>query len=175
MDDTTLMVLGPIWLTLGATALVAGLRARRRPRWLSIGRWALALLFVPAGALANAVLLATGADYAGFADGSAFAFVTDTWRTLVAPNQGLFIGALIVFEAAIGVLVVSRRLVQPAMIAMIGFHVALIAFGWGFLLWSGPMLVALVGLLRAQRATATAMAPTTVAGPRPSARDRRLG
>lgn len=159
MDDTAVMVLAPVWLTLGATALVAGLRARRHPRWSGVGRWALALLFVPAGALANAYLLATGADYAGFADGSAFAFVTDTWRALVAPNQGLFIGALIVFEATIGVLVVTRRFTQHAMVAMIGFHVALVAFGWGFLLWSVPMLVALVSLLRAERERAAGGSP----------------
>jgi hypothetical protein len=78
--------------------------------------------------------------------------VRDTWRTLVVPNHVLFISILIVYEAAVGLLVLSGgRRAEVGLIGAIGFHIALLSFGgWGFYLWSIPMLVALSLLLRAQ-------------------------
>jgi hypothetical protein len=141
------------WVVLGLTALVASLLAHRSRRARLTGRWAIAVLFVLAGALVNASYLATGMDYAAFADMSPWAFVRDTWANVVAPNQGLWIGLLIAFEAVAGVLVASGgRRTQVGYVAIIVFHVLLVAFGWGFLAWSGPMLLALVLLLRAERA-----------------------
>ena len=46
------------------------------------------------GAVFNAVNLALGGDYAGFADQAHFGWVTTEWRAVVAPNQLLFIGLL---------------------------------------------------------------------------------
>jgi hypothetical protein len=141
-----------LWLTLGATTFVAALRARRSRRALLVGRVALAGLFIVGGALVNAFSLLTGVDYAGFADAAYIPFVTDTWRSLVAPNQGIFIGLLVVFEAAAGALVLSGgRGTRVGIIAVMGFHVALLSFGWFFYVWSIPMLVALALLLRAER------------------------
>jgi hypothetical protein len=36
-----------------------------------------------------------------------FGWVTAAWRAVVAPNQYLFIGLLVVFEAVVGVLILS--------------------------------------------------------------------
>jgi hypothetical protein len=150
-----MLVLAVVWLALGATVVVAAVRAGRDPRALRLGRWALAVLFVAAGAAVNAAFLLTGADYTAFADTAQLAVVRDTWRSLVAPNQTGFIGALIVFEAAAGLLVLrGGRATQVALVAMIGFHLALLSFGWGFALWSVPMVAALVRLLRAEREAA---------------------
>jgi hypothetical protein len=140
------------WVVLGATTFVAALRAGRSARARMVGRVALFLLFVFAGALVNAIYLATGTDYADFADLSYLPFVTDSWRAVVAPNQQLFIGLLVVFEAVAGTLILlGGRKTQVGLIAVIGFHVALLSFGWMFFIWSIPMLIALVLLLRAER------------------------
>jgi hypothetical protein len=68
------------------------------------------------------------------------------------PNHELFIGLLIVFEAAAGALVlVEGRVRQVALALLIGFNIALVSFGWGYLLWSVPMVAALSLLRRADR------------------------
>lgn len=142
-----------LWSVLGVTTIVASLRAHRSRQARLVGRWALGALFVLAGALVNAWYLLTGVDYGGFADASYIPFVRDTWQSVVAPNQALFIWLLVGFEAIVGTLVVTGgRRTRFAIIAIMGFHVALLSFGWFFWAWSLPMLAALVLLLRAERA-----------------------
>lgn len=51
--------------------------------------------------------LATDADYSEFADPAHFAWVTDAWRAVVAPNQMLYIGLPVVLEASVGILILS--------------------------------------------------------------------
>jgi hypothetical protein len=139
-------------LVLGGVTFVAALRAGRSRRALRIGCGALGLLFIGGGALVNSIFLATGTDYARFADDAHVDFVRDTWHSLVAPHQGLFIGMLVVFEATVGVLVLtSRRRVQIGLIGIIAMHIGLLLFGWVLTVWAALMLVALALLLRAQR------------------------
>lgn len=145
-----------LWMVLGVTTLGASLFAHRSARARQIGRLALGALFVLAGALINAWYLLTDVDYGGFADASYIPFVRDAWQSVVAPNQFLFIGLLVVFEAAVGALVVmGGRRTRIALVAMMGFHVALLSFGWFFYAWSLPMLIALGLLLRAEVSAAT--------------------
>ena len=140
-----------LWLVLGLTTLVAGVVTVWRPGALRVGRVALGLLMLVGGAVVNALYLATGVDYGDFADHSMLRFVTDTWRSLVAPHQGFFIGLLIAFEALVGVLVlIGRRAAVVGMVAVLGFHVGLMFFGWAFWVWSVPMLIGVGLLLRAQ-------------------------
>ena len=82
------------------TAIVAAVLANRA-RWAArrVGRVAVGLLTLLGGALLNTVNLATGGDYTGFADGAHANWVITSWRTVVAPNQILFIGLLMVYEA----------------------------------------------------------------------------
>ncbi|HVL03212.1 MAG TPA: hypothetical protein VM386_02120 [Acidimicrobiales bacterium] len=146
------LTLGIVWLALGVVVFVAGLRAATSERARRIGRIAVGILYVGAGAVVNAALLATGQDYADFADGAYVSFVRDTWRSVVVPNQDVFISLLVVFEATVGVLVLSGgRRAQLGLLGAIAFHVALLSFGWGFYVWSIPMIAALVLLLRAER------------------------
>ena len=116
-------------------------------------RAALSVLFIAFGAVVNAIYLAIGNDYyADFADASPFPFVRDTWHSLVLPNQGFFIGLLIVFEATVGVLVLGGgRWTQVGLLGLIGFHIGQLTFGGVLWPWATVMLVALVLLLRAER------------------------
>lgn len=141
-----------VWSVLGLVIFLAAIRAARSPQALRVGRWAVGALFIGAGAGVNAWYLARGDDYGGFADGSQFAFVREAWRSVVAPDQVFFISLLIAFELAVGALVLGGdRRSEWGLIAAIGFHVALMTFGWAFALWSVPMLFAFALLLRAQR------------------------
>jgi uncharacterized membrane protein len=153
-----------LWLVLGSATLVAALRAGSSRRALYVGRGALGALFIGAGALVNTIYLASGADYSDFADAAHIAFVRDAWHSLVAPNQVVFIGLLIVFEATVGALILSGgRRSQVGLLGLIGMHVGLLAFGWVLSVWSIVMLAALVLLLRAERRRATKPATARVA------------
>lgn len=147
-----------MWLLLGATVLVAAVVATRTPaparRALLVGRWALGLLFVVFGAGVNAAYLAADSGYYDdFASASPFGFVRDTWASLVVPNQWFFISLLIVGELVAGVLVVlGGRWTRAALVALMTFHVGLLAFGGALWVWAPLMLIALGLLLRAERA-----------------------
>jgi hypothetical protein len=145
-------VLPVVWVGLGAAIVACSLRASRSRRAYEVGVIAVSVLWVAAGAAANAYFLARGADYSGFADGASTSFVRDTWESVVVPRHGLFIGLLIAFEAAAGVLVlIEGPPRQVALLVLIAFNVALVSFGWAFLAWSAPLVVALYLLWRAGR------------------------
>ncbi len=105
------------------------------------------------GAAVNAIYLVTSAGYYDdFAESSPFAFVRDTWESLVLPHTGFFISLLIVAELAAGVLVLmGGRWTQAGLIALIGFHVGQLAFGGVMWVWAPLMLVTLGLLLHAER------------------------
>lgn len=142
-----------MWLVLGGVAFVAALRAHTSPRARQVGRWAVGVLFIVFGAAVNAVYLATSTDaYVEFADASPFAFVRDTWTSLVVPHQAFFITLLIVAEAAAGALVLAGgRMVQLGLAALLAFHVGQLAFGGVLWVWAPLMLLTLGLLLRAER------------------------
>jgi hypothetical protein len=145
-------VLPVVWAGLGAVIVTCSRRAARSRRAYVIGVSAVSVLWVVAGAAVNAYLRARGADYSGFADGASTSFVRETWESLVVPHHGLFIGLLIGFEAVAGALVLVEGAVrQWTLVVLIAFTVALVSFGWGFLVWSVPMVVALSLLWRAGR------------------------
>lgn len=141
-----------IWVTCGAVLVVAAVRSRRHPASHLTGRVAFAVLYLGGGAAGNGYLMLQGEDYGRFAEGSPWSFVRETWVSLVVPNRWLFIGLLIVFEAMVGLLALAGgRRTQAAYVAAILFHVALLSFGWGFALWSVPVVAALGTLLRRER------------------------
>ena len=142
-----------MWLVLGATVVVASLRAERSERARLVARVALGVLFLVFGAIVNVVYLVTDWDsFAAFGEMSQFAFVRETWASLVVPNTGFFIGLLILGEATAGILVLrgGRRL-EVGLMLLLAFHVGLLFFGWWLWLYAVPMLGALTLLLRAQR------------------------
>lgn len=138
-----------VWVTLGVVVVACGSLARRHPTAYATGIVAVSALWVIGGAAANAWFIARGETYSGFADGAWSAYVHDTWESLVVPHHGLFIGMLIAFEAAAGLLVlVPGRVRRWTLGTLVAFNVALLAFGWGYLVWSVPVATALVLLLR---------------------------
>ena len=152
MTDVLLPIL---WVGCAVVIVRAAMRSSRHPDALATGRRAVAVLYIGAGAAVNALFLLRGDDYETFADGSAIGFVRDTWRSVVVPDHDLFIGALIAFELTVGVLALAGgRRTQLAYAAAIAFHVALLSFGWGFALWSVPMVASLVTLFRQERVLA---------------------
>lgn len=157
-----------VWLVLGTITVVAGVRAHHSRRALQVGRLAVGALFVLGGALVNALYLATGTDYADFADASYIPFVRDTWASVVAPHQEIWIGLLIAFEAVAGGLVWSGgRRATVGLSAVIAFHVLLLPFGWFFYVWSLPMLIGLGLLLRAHLRDLAEMTSGSVTSGRP--------
>lgn len=147
-----------MWLVLGGTAAVAAVRAGTSRRAMYVGRVAVGVLFIVFGAAVNAIYLAlANGYYDDFADPSPFAFVEDTWRSLVLPHQGVFITLLVVFEAVMGVLVLSGgRWTQAGYAGLIAFHVGQLPFGGVLWPWAIVMLVTLSLLLRAERHPAPA-------------------
>jgi hypothetical protein len=123
-------------------------------------------LFVFGGATLHVINLATEVDYADFADPAHFSWVTDAWRAVVGPNQVLFIGLLVVFEATVGVLaLLGGRWTQLGYLGVIGFYLALWLFGWFETVWVLLMLPAMLLLLRAERRTARGFTPVAAGEP----------
>ena len=144
-------MLQTVWVVLALVIFVAAWRSHRSNTAVTVGRYAVATMYIGAGAIVNAAFLARGDDYADFAERSYIPFVRDTWQSLVAPNHTFFISVLILFEATVGVLVaLGGRRTQLGLVAAIAFHVALLSFGWVYYLWSLPMIAALARLLRAE-------------------------
>lgn len=149
-------IAGPVlWSACTITAVVCAAFASRSGRARFTGRIAVGVLMLVGGAVFNAIQLATGNDYAGFADPSPFHWISQTWRAVVPANSVVLIGLLVVFEAVVGVLVLSGgRRTQLGYVAAIAFHLALWVFGWFEIGYCLVMLPALVLLLRAERRAA---------------------
>jgi hypothetical protein len=140
-----------VWLVCGAATIIAAVLANRSRQARYLGRAAVGVLFIAGGALLHVINLATGGDYAGFADPAHFAWVTHAWNAVVVPNQVLLIGLLAAFEATAGVLAISGgRRTQLGYLAVIAFYVALWLFGWIETVWVLVMLPAMLLLLRAE-------------------------
>jgi hypothetical protein len=158
------------WVACVATAIVASVLANWSQRARYVARVAVGVLMLFGGALFNAAnLLVSSEDYVGFADEEHFDWVTAAWRAVVAPNIFLFISLLVVFEAVVGVSILSGgRKTQVGLLGAIGFHLALWLFSWGVTIYVLVTLPALVLLFRAERRAATvsdaAVAPSTATG-----------
>lgn len=116
------------------------LRPRDSNRW-----WARAFggLFL-AGAATHVILVTIRpSSYDSFADGSWWPFIAHAWRSVLVPNVHVFISLLVLFEAAVGLLILNGAYRRIGIAAAIAFSTALILFGWGFYLWSLPVIALL--------------------------------
>ncbi|NYJ08771.1 hypothetical protein [Petropleomorpha daqingensis] len=146
-------VIGPVlWSACFLVALVSAVLAGRSRRAMVVGRVAVGVLMLVGGAVFNLVQLLLGNDYSGFADPSPFGWVTDAWEAVVPAHHVVLIGLLVLFEATVGVLVLSGgRRTQFGYAAAIAFHALLWLFGWFEAVYVVLVLPALVLLLRAER------------------------
>lgn len=141
-----------LWLGTGVLTITAAVLATRSRGWLYLGRAAVGGLFLVGGSAFNLIGLVSGMDYGDFADTAHFHWVTESWRAIVAPNQSLFIGLLVIFEAAAGILILSGgRRTRLGYLGVIGFYLALWLFGWFQLVWAFSMLPFMMLLLRGER------------------------
>lgn len=98
-----------------------------------------------AGAATHIIFVTTRpSSYGSFADGSWWPIITHAWRSVLLPNVYSLIPLLVLFEAAVGLLILSRAYRRIGIAAAIAFNAALILFGWGFCLWSVPVIVLLL-------------------------------
>lgn len=88
--------------------------------------------------------------YRPFADDAHFGWVRDGWRDVFMANPSTWAILLALGEALIAVLLLTRPRLGYAAVCV--FTVALALFGWGFLLWCGPVLaVVLTAMIREGR------------------------
>jgi hypothetical protein len=128
-------------ITRQSPARSAPLRHRDPGRW-----WARAFGGMFLGGAATHIILVTASpgSYASFADGSWWPFIAHAWRSVLVPGVYYLIPLLVVFEAVVGLLILSRAYRRIGIGAAIAFNAALILFGWGFCLWSVPVIALLL-------------------------------
>jgi len=100
------------------------------------------------------IVVGDAETYRHFADGGVFAFVRDGWLDIVMAAPGVWIGLLAAGEIAIGVaLLAGDRWTLPGYASIVAFHLALVLFGWGILIWSGPVLLLMSLVIRRELVT----------------------
>jgi hypothetical protein len=132
--------------------LVAAIAAQRRPRALTIGRVALGIYYVFAGALVHLLYLVRGDTYASFAEAAHFSFVRNAWRAVVAPPISVLHRAAGGLRGHDGAARSQwRRRAEIGMIGILGMQAGLLLFGWVITVSAAVILIAVGFLLGAQR------------------------
>ena len=144
------------WILAGLVIVVAGLLAGRSRRALMVGLGATAFAMAGLGAVGNAVLVATGSDFAAYAAASYSTTVRDTLGVAGSPQISVFVALLIAYQAAAGLVILfGGRWVEVGLAATIALQVGLLAFGWWYFLVSPLVVLGLVLLWRAWRQQAS--------------------
>ena len=105
-------------------------------------------LFLLTAGVHVGIVMADPQNYRDFADG-ALPGVRTAWSDVYMAHPAAWGLAVAAGELAIAVLIlVGGRWARYGLLGAICFHVALLLFGWGFLLWSIPLLLLLVPLYR---------------------------
>jgi hypothetical protein len=114
--------------------------------WTAIHRGFVGLF--AGGALVHVWLaLRSPETYRVFADQALFGWVSARWQDVFMADPRLWALLLAAGELTVAILLVVVR--RWGYVAVIAFHLALMLFGWGFWLWSVPVLcVAVPAALR---------------------------
>jgi len=115
----------------------------------ALGRSVVGGFFLATGGVHLGIVVADPDFYRPFADAALFSFVRDGWADIVMARPELYGLLLMTGEIALGVcLLVGGRAARAGWAGVILFHLLLVLFGWGFLLWVVPALAVLVPLAR---------------------------
>ncbi|MFC9518446.1 hypothetical protein ACFTSD_22165 [Nocardiaceae bacterium NPDC056970] len=106
-------------------------------------------LFVFTAGIHVGIVAADAELYRPFADQSYLPLVRTAWRDVFMAHPSAWGLVVAAGELTIGVLILAGgRWTRVGLIGAIAFHVALMLFGWGYWIWSVPMLVLLGYLVR---------------------------
>ena len=105
-------------------------------------------MFLVTAGIHIGIVAANAQQYRHFADG-ALPWVHTAWREVFMANPSVWGLAVAAGELAIGsAILIGGRWTRLGLIGAIGFHGALMLFGFGFWAWSLPMLALLGALAR---------------------------
>ena len=103
-------------------------------------------MFLVSAGIHIGIVSADAQQYRHFADG-AMPWVRTAWRDVFMANPGAWGLAVAAGELVIGTAILAGgRWTRLGLVGAIGFHVALMLFGFGFWVWSLPVLALLVAL-----------------------------
>jgi hypothetical protein len=104
-------------------------------------RRAVGCFFLFTGGVHLGMVAADVEVYRHFADGSLVPFVRDAWTDIFMAHAAVWALLVMTGELAMGVLLLrGGTAAKVGWVGVIAFHVALLLFGWGFWLWSVPVL-----------------------------------
>jgi hypothetical protein len=102
-------------------------------------------LFLYTGGIHLGIVGAGPELYRPFARETLLPFISQAWENVFMARPAAWGLALSLGEAALGVLLLKGgRWAFAGWLGVIAFHLALMLFGWGFWLWSVPMLAILI-------------------------------
>jgi hypothetical protein len=140
------------WVLTGLVIVVTGAMAGRSHRALLVGLGATAFAMAGLGAVGNAVAVATGVDFAAYAQASYSASVRDLLGLAGSPQVSVLVALLIAYQAVAGLVILfGGRWVEVGLAATIALQIGLLAFGWWYFLVSPLVIVGLSLLWRAWR------------------------
>src|SRR5262245_34895559 len=105
-------------------------------------RYGIAAIFASGAVIHTGLALFRPSVYRPFADESPFGWVRTTWRDVFMAEPRLWGLVLAAGELLIAVLLLTRAMLGYVLVIL--FTLSLVLFGWGFLLWSGPFLAAVL-------------------------------
>lgn len=112
-------------------------------------RRAVGCFFLFTGGVHLGMVAADTEVYRHFASGSMLPFVRDAWTDVFMAHAASWALAVMAGELALGLLLLrGGAAAKVGWAGAIAFHLALMLFGWGFWLWSVPVLVFLVWAAR---------------------------
>jgi hypothetical protein len=113
------------------------------------GRLVVGGFFLSTGGVHLGIVAASTEFYRHFADIALFSFVREGWAHIFMATPVFWGLCLFAGETLLGVLLLcGGRWARLGWVGVIGFHVLLMLFGFGFWLWCVPALVILVLLAR---------------------------
>lgn len=129
----------------GRTTERAGTPRARRP----VGREIVGGFYLVMAGVHLGLVSADAQVYRHFADDGLFPFVRDGWREIVMAHPAVWGLLLMAGELTLGtLLLVGGRAARWGWLGVIVFQALLMLFGFGFWLWSVPVLALLVFLAR---------------------------